>query len=68
MDEKKFLSFGTKSSDSPGEGLGGAWIGKVIEAHDGSFGIIRDETPVHFRIILPRKVVSRIILPRKVVK
>ena len=58
MNEKKFLSFGTKSSDSPGEGLGGAWIGKVIEAHDGSFGIIRDETPVHFRIILPRKVVK----------
>lgn len=58
MDEKKFLSFGTKSSDSPGEGLGGAWIGKVIEAHDGSFGIIRDENPVHFRITLPRKVLK----------
>ncbi len=56
MNEKDFLSFGTKSSDSPGEGLGGAWIGKVIEAHNGSFQIIRDENPVHFRITLPRKV------------
>lgn len=51
---KDFLSFGRKSSDSPGEGLGGAWIGKVLEAHGGSFEIIRDENPVHFRITLPR--------------
>ena len=51
---KDFLSFGRKSSDSPGEGLGGAWIGKVLEAHGGSFEIIRDECPVHFRITLPK--------------
>jgi len=52
--EKDFLAFGRKSGDSPGEGLGGAWIGKVIAAHNGSFAIIRDEQPLHFRIMLPR--------------
>ncbi len=52
---RDFLSFGKKSSESPGEGLGGAWIGKVIEAHHGTFEIIRDEHPVHFRITLPKK-------------
>jgi nitrogen fixation/metabolism regulation signal transduction histidine kinase len=51
---KDFLAFGRKSGDSPGEGLGGAWIGKVIAAHNGSFEIIRDEHPLHFRIILPK--------------
>jgi nitrogen fixation/metabolism regulation signal transduction histidine kinase len=49
-----FLSFGKKGAESPGEGLGGAWIGKVIEAHGGSFEIIRDSQPVHFRIALPK--------------
>jgi hypothetical protein len=52
---RDFLSFGRKSNDSPGEGLGGAWVGKVLEAHGGSFEIIRDECPVHFRITLPRR-------------
>jgi K+-sensing histidine kinase KdpD len=51
---KDFLTFGKKSGDSPGEGLGGAWIGKVIAAHNGSFEIIRDEHPLHFRIMLPK--------------
>ncbi len=50
-----FLTFGRKSTDSRGEGLGGAWIGKVIEAHGGDFQIIRDSHPVHFRIRLPRR-------------
>jgi len=52
---KDFLSCGRKSHDSPGEGLGGAWIGKVVEAHRGSFEIIRDENPLHFRITLPKR-------------
>lgn len=52
--EKDFLAFGQKSGDSPGEGLGGAWIGKVIAAHNGSFEIIRDGHPLHFRIMLPK--------------
>lgn len=52
--EKDFLAFGQKSGDSPGEGLGGAWIGKVIAAHNGTFEIIRDRQPLHFRITLPR--------------
>ncbi len=55
LSPEDFLSFGKKSVDSPGEGLGGAWIGKVIEAHDGTFAIIRDELPVHFRITLPKR-------------
>lgn len=50
-----FLSFGRKGADSPGEGLGGAWIGKVIEAHGGGFEIVRDGQPVHFRITLPKR-------------
>ncbi len=54
LSEKDFLSFGRKSGDSPGEGLGGAWIGKVIAAHNGSFEIVRDEQPLHFRIMLPK--------------
>ena len=53
-EEKDFLAFGRKSGDSPGEGLGGAWIGKVIAAHNGSFEIIRDEHALHFRIMLPK--------------
>jgi signal transduction histidine kinase len=54
LTEKDFLTFGKKSGDSPGEGLGGAWIGKVIAAHNGSFEIIRDQHPLHFRILLPK--------------
>ncbi|MBJ6724310.1 sensor histidine kinase [Geomesophilobacter sediminis] len=54
LSAKDFLSYGKKSSDSPGDGLGGAWIGKMVEAHHGSFEIIRDHHPLHFRIILPK--------------
>lgn len=54
LDAGDFLSFGKKSNESPGEGLGGAWVGKVIEAHHGTFEIIRDENPLHFRITLPK--------------
>ena len=55
LSAKDFLSFGKKSGESRGEGLGGAWIGKVIEAHHGTFDIIRDEHPLHFRITLPTR-------------
>jgi signal transduction histidine kinase len=55
LSKEDFLSFGRKGADSPGEGLGGAWIGKVIEAHGGDFEIIRDEQPLHFRITLPKR-------------
>jgi two-component sensor histidine kinase len=55
LDAKDFLSCGRKSHDSPGEGLGGAWIGKVVEAHRGSFEIVRDEHPLHFRMIFPKR-------------
>ena len=55
LDTRDFLSFGRKGADSPGEGLGGAWIGKVIEAHGGNFEVVRDDHPVHFRITLPKR-------------
>jgi len=55
LSAKEFLTCGRKSHDSPGEGLGGAWIGKVVAAHHGSFEIIRDEHPLHFRITLPKR-------------
>lgn len=51
---RDFLSFGGRSADSPGEGLGGAWIGKVVAAHGGTFEIIRDDHPAHFRITIPK--------------
>ncbi|TWJ16851.1 signal transduction histidine kinase [Geobacter argillaceus] len=55
LSTEEFLSFGRKSVESPGEGLGGAWVGKVIEAHGGKFEIVRDGEPVHFRITLPKR-------------
>jgi two-component sensor histidine kinase len=55
LSARDFLSFGRKGADSPGEGLGGAWIGKVIEAHGGGFEIIRGGQPVHFQITLPKR-------------
>ena len=55
LSARDFLSCGRKSHDSPGEGLGGAWIGKVVEAHRGSFEIVRDQQPLHFRITFPKR-------------
>jgi nitrogen fixation/metabolism regulation signal transduction histidine kinase len=52
LTEKDFLSAGGRGRDSTGEGLGGAWIGKVLEAHSGTLEIIRDGNPLHFRIIM----------------
>ena len=57
LDAREFLTPGRKSHDSPGEGLGGAFIGKVVAAHHGSFEIVRDEHPLHFRITLPKGVI-----------
>ena len=55
MTTEKFLTLGEKAVTSPGEGYGGAWIGKVIDAHNGIFEIIRDDNPVHFRITIPKE-------------
>jgi two-component sensor histidine kinase len=55
LSAKDFLTYGRKSQDSPGEGLGGAWIGKVVEAHRGSFEIVRDGEPLHFRLSFPKR-------------
>lgn len=53
--KKEFLTYGKKSQGSPGSGQGGAWIGKIIDAHNGEFNIIPDDFPVHFRIQLPKR-------------
>jgi len=51
----KFIDFGSKGKSSSGDGLGGAWIYKVIRAHRGNLEIIRNdkEYPVNFKITLP---------------
>lgn len=54
MTAEQFLAFREKSTGSPGEGLGGAWIGKFVDAHMGTFTIIRDKHSLHFRITIPR--------------
>lgn len=52
---EKFTEFGNKGKSSSGDGLGGAWIYKVIRAHRGDLEIIREdkEYPVNFKITLP---------------
>ena len=52
---ERFTSFGEKRTNSPGEGLGGAYIDKVIRAHEGSLQIITSDKkfPTLFRICLP---------------
>jgi sensor histidine kinase regulating citrate/malate metabolism len=51
----KFAEFGNKEKNSSGEGLGGAYIDKVIRAHRGVLEITRGdkEYPVNFKITLP---------------
>ena len=50
-----FLSFGSRRNDSPGEGLGGAFINKVVRAHRGSFEILKGDNwhNVRFKITIP---------------
>jgi nitrogen fixation/metabolism regulation signal transduction histidine kinase len=55
--EADFLAFGKKGKQSPGKGLGGAWVEKFVELHNGRFRIISSD-PVHFRIILPKRIVA----------
>jgi len=55
MTYELFAAPGEKGPDSQGEGLGGAWIAKFVEAHHGSGEIIREtDYPVHFRIMFPK--------------
>jgi nitrogen fixation/metabolism regulation signal transduction histidine kinase len=54
MKTKDFLAFGKKGKNSPGKGLGGAWVDKFIEVHGGSFRKVSNN-PVHFRITLPKR-------------
>jgi type I restriction-modification system DNA methylase subunit len=55
MTEEQFQTYGEKSVASAGEGLGGAWFGKFLKAHMGTFTIVRDKHPLHFQIVLPRR-------------
>ncbi|RNC64533.1 MAG: sensor histidine kinase [Desulfuromonadales bacterium] len=52
-----FLAFGTKGKGSPGKGLGGAWVAKFIEIHNGTFTKLSND-PVRFRMTLPRRQVT----------
>ncbi|ABB31697.1 ATP-binding region ATPase domain protein [Geobacter metallireducens RCH3] len=54
---KDFLAFGTKGKGSPGKGLGGAWVAKFIEIHNGTFSKLGND-PVRFRMTLPRRRVT----------
>jgi signal transduction histidine kinase len=55
MNKNNLLSYGVKSVESPGGGLGMAYVGKMIKAHHGTFEILEDpDYNVHFRIILPK--------------
>jgi len=50
---ESFYGYGVKRFGSPGEGLGGAFIEKVIKALKGNMQIISRD-PVHFRIMIPK--------------
>jgi signal transduction histidine kinase len=52
-----FLAFGKKGKQSTGKGLGGAWVEKFVELHNGRFRILATD-PVHFRITLPKRIVT----------
>ncbi len=55
INRDNLLSYGIKSVESPGGGLGMAYVGKMIKAHHGTFEILDDpDYNVHFRITLPR--------------
>lgn len=55
MNKNNLLSYGVKSVESPGGGLGMAYVGKMIKAHHGTFEILDDpDYNVHFRITLPK--------------
>jgi len=55
INQNNLLSYGVKSLESPGGGLGMAYVGKMIKAHHGTFEILDDpDYNVHFRITLPK--------------
>lgn len=57
--KEKFMDFQKKLSDSSNEGLGGAFIGYVIEGvHKGRFEIIEDSNySVNFKITIPKGII-----------
>jgi hypothetical protein len=54
INEEIYLRLGEKGHDSPGIGMGGAFINKMLEAHRAEFTIIRKNTEgVHFQFYFP---------------
>ncbi len=51
---RDFLTFGRKGKNSPGKGLGGAWVKKCVEIHGGTFAKLAN-SPVMFRMTLPKR-------------
>jgi hypothetical protein len=49
-----YLAFGKRGKESNGKGLGGAWVGRCVELHGGTFRKIGSD-PVHLRITLPKR-------------
>ena len=55
INSKNILSYAVKSVDSPGNGLGMAYVSKMIKAHRGFFEIVDDpDFNVHLRMTLPK--------------
>ena len=53
FDFKRLVTWGEKTSDSEGKGIGGADIWKIMENHNGSFEVINspmDEFPVTYKL------------------
>jgi signal transduction histidine kinase len=55
MNQNNLLSYGIKSVESSGGGLGMAYVAKMVKAHHGTFEILDNpDYNVHFRIVLPK--------------
>lgn len=53
--KEDYIGLGKKSRNSIGFGLGGAYIDRVIKAHDGHFNIIPWKDGTKMEIVLPKK-------------
>lgn len=53
--KEEFIKAGIKRKNSPGYGLGGAYVDRVIKAHKGSFKILNSKEGVKMEFELPKK-------------
>jgi hypothetical protein len=51
---RDYLAFGKKGKNSPGKGLGGAWVEKFVALHNGEFRKVSND-PVQLRFTLPKR-------------